>query len=290
MKYGIAVAVALLSMVLPIEIAARQGATETRGMAPVRLLESRKPGGAKKKRPLPKYRRTGAALPAGGESGSEIGVTIWRLRPATRQDPASTREILLKKDKVPGEWTPERLEGAPELRFGQRFRLTVETPHSGYLYVIDRSRYADGAPRDPVLVFPTTGVGGGDNRVFAGRAVEVPSRAEGWFFEIGGSEGLEAEELIVLVAPSKLDLPIGPEPITLTSTQLESWEREWGAPYETYEMIGGTGRVMTSAEKAAWTTDGQLLTQGDPLPQTVYRIASKPNSPLFLRVLVRVRR
>jgi hypothetical protein len=55
-------------------------------------------------------------------------------------------------------------------------------------------------------------------------------------------------------------------------------------------MVGGAGRVVTSAEKAAWTTEGKILTQGDPLPQTVYRIASKPNSPLFLRVLVRVRR
>jgi hypothetical protein len=215
-----------LLLLVPLEIAAQQ--SDTRGMAPVRILESRPKG--KAKRAKPKYKRQGEALPSGGPVGSEIGVTIWRLRPSTRRDPAATREILLKKDKTQSEWTPERLEGAPELQFGQRFRLTVETPHSGYLYVIDRSRYADGVPRNPVLVFPTTSVRGGDNRVFAGRSVEVPPLAEGWFFEIGGGDGLEAEEIVILVAPEKLDVPVGPEPIELTNEQLDAWEREWGAP------------------------------------------------------------
>jgi hypothetical protein len=276
----------VLALLFPPAAAQRQ-AGDTRGMVPIRLLEGRPKG--KAKRTVPRYRRKGSALPAGGSEHSEIGVTIWRLRPSTPNDPPATREILLKtKTDDPSQWTPVRLAGDPALRFGQRFRLSIETPLDAYLYVIDRSRYAGGAAHDPHLIFPTTSIRGGDNRVSAGRAIEIPPERENSYFEIGGDAGLEAEEVIVLVVSKPLDLPIGADPLELTDEQIAGWERQWGAPVESLEMVGGVGRVVTPAEKAAWTNEGQLLTQGDPLPQTVYRIAARPNDPLFLRVVIRV--
>jgi hypothetical protein len=48
------------------------------------------------------------------------------------------------------------------------------------------------------------------------------------------------------------------------------------------EAAGQAGKVLTVAEQQA--SRGAVLTQADPLPQTMYRVESKPGDSLMFRV------
>ena len=78
---------------------------------------------------------------------SVVGVTIWRLRPATRSD--SGERLIVHDDNATKQWVPERISANTKLGAGDRLRISVEAARSGYLYVIDRELYADGSLSEP---------------------------------------------------------------------------------------------------------------------------------------------
>lgn len=276
-----------LAAVLPFWQPVAVAQEDVRGMQDEALYTSRPRGKGRRGAPI-RFRRTGPSI-ATPDRTAAVGVTIWRLRPARSEDPAAVRDILYGEASSGGEWTPERVTGEPELEVGQRFRLSVETPRRGHLYVVNRPMYADGAARPPVLIFPLTRIRGGDNRVFPGRVFEIPSRADRpSYFHIGGGAGLVGEEVLILVTPSPLEVPESSTPVALPSEQVAEWERRWGAPSGAVE-VGGQGLVYTTAEKAAASDAGRVLTQGDPLPQRIYHVASPRGAPLLLRLVIRVR-
>ena len=110
------------------------------------------------------------------EGVRQVGVTIWRLRPSTAADTGA--RLLVQDNAGSGEWTPERVSATSTLRNGDRVRLAVESPQAGYLYVIDRERYASGERGAPYLIFPTSRTHGGDNQVTAGKLVEIPGQED----------------------------------------------------------------------------------------------------------------
>jgi hypothetical protein len=55
-------------------------------------------------------------------------------------------------------------------------------------------------------------------------------------------------------------------------------------------MEGGAGQTMTEKEQAAGANGSQELTQDDPAPQTVYRVAIKPENPIILSVPLKFRK
>src|SRR6266542_1588467 len=94
-------------------------------------------------------------LPAEQAEGEMIGLTIWRLRPSRPADTRDARLLLEEGSSKEVEWTPERVEADTIFAPGERVRLSIETPRDGYLYIIDREQYTDGAVRDPYLLFPS---------------------------------------------------------------------------------------------------------------------------------------
>ena len=119
-------------------------------------------------------------------------------------------------------------------------RLSIELPRTGYLYVIDREQYADGTMSEPYLIFPTD-LTSGENRVTAGRVVEIPNQSDDHaYFEVhslreAGQSPQIAEALTVLVMPAPLkDLPKrapgDDAPLQLTKAQVEQWERVKPSP------------------------------------------------------------
>src|SRR3954469_7238132 len=126
----------------------------------------------------PVYRRMGATrlgrrgtrLPA----TEEIGVTVWRLRPARDNDDGARVVVMDGLKQV--QYTPERIEAETPLNVGDRVRITVESPRPGFLYIIDREQYADGSLGEPVMIFPTLHTRGGDNRVMPGRLIDIPAQ------------------------------------------------------------------------------------------------------------------
>ncbi len=220
---------------------------------------------------------------------SEIGVTIWRLRPAAANDAGA--RILVQEASETTQWTPVRVSSTTRLHAGDRVRLTLESPQRGYLYVIDRERYASGERGKPYLIFPTTRTRNGDNKVMAGRPIDIPAQSDQPnFFTLRRSRPDQAEEeLTVLLTPQPLQgIAIGPSALTLPEDLVSAWEKQWGGSKpEVFELSGGAGRPWTPAEQNAAAGGTRLLTQDDPPPQTVYRVAVKPGAPLAVQVRLR---
>ncbi len=216
-----------------------------------------------------------------------VGVTLWRLRPAGAQDEARGVVVPASDQK----WLPERSEVDVPLKEGQRVRLSIEVSRPGYLYVIDRERYADGRLGEPQLVFPTLRLRGGDNAVQAGRVIEVPDlRDSPPCFTLKRSRADHVgETLLLLVTQEPLaGITIGREAQALSRQQVEEWEKAWRVPHRKLETPGGAGRAYTPVEHAAGESATRLLTRDEPLPQTLYRVEGKGGQPVLVSVDLRM--
>lgn len=219
---------------------------------------------------------------------TQLGLTIWRLRPSKAADTGA--RIIVQESDETVEWTPERVEANSPLRVGERIRISIEAPSTGYLYVLDREQYADGTFSEPYLIFPTTRTRGGDNRVTAGRVIEIPGQEDrpNYFRLRQSRPNQTAEVLTVLVTTQPLEgLTFGAQAQVLRQEQVAKWEKDWSAPAERFELVGGAGKTWTKAEQAAGIDGTRLLTQEDPSPQTIYRIATKPGEPILVKVALR---
>ncbi|MFN2578961.1 MAG: hypothetical protein ABR607_14875 [Pyrinomonadaceae bacterium] len=238
----------------------------------------------------PKSSAPNADTPSPGTSFVEVGVTFWRFRRSAATD--KTKELVEEEDSGPTEWTLERIEEGTPLAPGQRVRLSIESlTRSGYLYVIDREQYADGSLGDPALIYPTQ-KSSDANYVKAGRLIYIPS-ATGKF-RIKPSEGAKVhvgELVTVVVSAQPLIKPdqLGAKAIKLPRQQVADWEKQWGAKAARFELDGGAGQAMTEKEQAAGKAGSQELMQDDPAPQTVYRLALKPDNPLIISVPMKFR-
>jgi hypothetical protein len=249
-----------------------------------RPAKGRTPSTARYKRVSKSAGESESALPPGA-AYAQLGVTLWRFRPATSAD--KTKELVEEDDGPATEWTLERIEEGTPLTPGQRVRLSIESlSRDGYLYVIDREQYADGTLGDPLLIFPTRKTAD-SNRVKAGQLIYIPSATGKFRIKPSeGSKGHIGEAVIIIVAPKPLinDDQLGPRAIKIPRQQLESWEAEWGRIATKFEMEGGAGQAMTRTEQTVGSDSSQMLTQDDPAPQTVYRVATKPDRPIIVTV------
>jgi len=82
-----------------------------------------------------------------------VGITLWQLLPWEARDAGVPR--LLLQDAPSGkmvEYVPHRIRLDQPLHDGDRVRVAIEFPQEGFLYVVDRERYRDGALGDPYLI------------------------------------------------------------------------------------------------------------------------------------------
>lgn len=245
------------------------------------FVESRKA-----RRPTPKP-IVGNAQPA--VTGSEfIGVTIWRLRPATEKDPPSAPRRT-GKDGV--EYVEETAAADTVFREGEFLRLSVEYPPLGryYLYWIDCEEYRDGSFSPPKLIYPGKSMPPDGNVLTPGRPVYLPAAEDPFpYFRLKRKPDRQdqvSERLTLLISREPL-LPdavpfVGPR--SQDSAQITKWEKEWGVDRqpERYESYAGAGRIRTEAE----TKD---LDPAAPFAQTFYRVAVKPNGKVALVVRLKI--
>lgn len=250
----------------------------TRAIVPEKFLKARPSSSAgAKTASRPNYRpiaRTKGAAPLSADA-IEIGVTLWRLRPARPGEPA---RLLIQEAASSTSWTPERVGAGTQLAIGDRVRLSVESPRAGYLYIVDREQYADGTTSAPYLVFPTSRTRGGDNRVMGGRLVELPAQDDRPpFFTVKPSRPDQTGERLTLIITDK-PLPgvtIGDQPVDLPAEQVTEWEARGSGDVQQLEMVGGAGRAWSAVEQRAGADATRLLTQEDPPPQTLFRVQSR---------------
>lgn len=246
----------------------------------------------------PVYRRTGnVRLPGSRRNNSpaateEIGITVWRLRPAREGEEGG--RVLVFDGLKQSPYTPERIEASTPLNIGDRVRITIESPRPGFLYIIDREQYADGSLGEPMLIFPTKQTRGGDNRVLPGKLIDIPAQEDQYSYftaqPAGDRRDQVAEVLTVILTPQPLPLTIGPQPLRVSPAQVAEWDKLWGGVAETLELVGGAGRTWTNEEKSAGAANGRQLTQSGPPPQTVYRVARKAGGSLLVTVPLRYSR
>ncbi|MGD0438413.1 MAG: hypothetical protein ABSB86_18295 [Bryobacteraceae bacterium] len=266
-----------------------------RGIVPEDVVQARPPATAPAPvKVKPKYKALDPQVVASlrhSSAASELGVTIWRLRPAAAAD--SGARILVQEGTETAELIPERVSSTSRLTAGDRVRLTLESPERGYLYVVDRERYGSGERGAPYLIFPTIRTRGGDNKVSGGKLIDIPAQSDRPnFFALHRSRPDQVEEeLTVLLTPEPIEgITIGENALALSNAQVAAWEKQWGsAKPEVFELTGGVGKTWTRVEQDAAADGTRLLTQDDPPPQTVYRVAVKPGAPLAVEVRLHYR-
>lgn len=273
-----------------------QGQEQTRGLR-VKKLEESRPASTSTDPHQPRTYRSTTSTSSDSElrktaSASEavIGVTFWQLRPAQSTDNREARLLEHQAGKS-YEWAADRIEVDSPISEGERLRASIESPSTGYLYVIDREQYADGSLGDAFLIFPTARTRGGNNAVVAGRVIEFPAQDDNPpYFTLSRSRaGHVGEMLTMIVSPQPIaELRISSEPIRVASDILAEWEKEWGGRSERFELEGGAGRPYTNAEKTAGGDGSRMLTQSDPLPQTILRLTAKPGTPVLVKVLLKL--
>lgn len=271
---------------------ARPAATPAKPQTPARPGPRRRPSSALIKARL-YARRTPALLAAlkPGFATMEIGVTIWRLRPAAGDDGGA--RVLVMENAQTTQWTPQRIEADTPLQVGERVRISIESPRAGYLYVIDREQYADGSFGDPYVIFPTLRTRGGDNQVRPGRLIDIPAQEDNpSYFTLVPSPSRSdqvAEVLNVIVTPQPLDdLRMGDNPLKLSRSDVAKWEKMWSSEVERFEMVDGAGRMWTRVEQEASSISSpRLLTQEEPAPQTIYRVGSRSKNAFLVTVPLR---
>jgi len=226
--------------------------------------------------------------PPPGKVFAQVGVTIWRFRPATSAD--KTKELVEEEDTPASQWSLERIPEGTLLAPGQKVRLGIESlTRDGYLYVIDREQYADGSFGEARLIFPTKRTPEGGNIVKAGRVIYIPAAPR--YFRIKPSQtskGHVAEVLSILVSAKPLvdAALLAPTAIVIEPAQLASWEKQWQATPTKFEMEGGAGQPMSEAEQAAGLNNAEL-TKSQPVPQTIYRLTIKPEDSVMVTVPLR---
>lgn len=217
---------------------------------------------------------------------NEVGLTIWRFRQASESD--KTKELVEVADNQ--EYVLERIAEGTPLSPGQRVRLSFESlSTTGYLYIVNREVFADGSFGAPKLIFPTRRTLY-HHKVEPGRLIYIPSASSS--FEIIPSDNTKihvGESLTVIISPKPLidDSQLQPRAITLSQNQFDQWLNEWKARTEKFEMEGGIGQTLTQSEKVAANLNSPLLSQADPVPQTVYQLRTKPEQPLLIPLLLR---
>lgn len=269
-----------------------QDASGSRQIVPEEFVKARPNKAAASPARRSSYRSTTTTKTVVTKNGKyeQLGLTIWRLRPTKKTDEGA--RIIVQEGENVNEWTPERIAADTPMKMGERIRFSFESPVPGYLYVIDREQYADGSFGDPYLIFPTTRTRNGDNQVAPGRIIEIPGQDDRPnFFSLKQSRKDQTGEILtVIVAAQPLsEVTIGTNALKLLPETVAQWEKQWGAQTQKFEMNEGVGKAWTKAEQEAGANGTRQLTQEEPAPQTIYRVAVKPGSPMLVKVKMRYR-
>ena len=232
-----------------------------------------------------------------GMTLAQIGLNIWRPRPATSQDDGNiiARETNDVKEEVVYESKGEFIKN------GERFRLSIEamtkgflSEGSGYVYIVNREQNSDGTYGKARLIFPKMNLHDGNNLLKAGQPIILP-QATGRVFEATRKSNQHiAETYTIIISPWKFDLPepLSDKPMILPDNLFADWERQYAKMYRATLKNNGN-KLMTLQEQKIMsreTNDVQeTLTQSDTatFPQTVYRGAVKLGNPAMFTVALK---
>ncbi|MET0649838.1 MAG: DUF4384 domain-containing protein [Pyrinomonadaceae bacterium] len=220
----------------------------------------------------------------------DIGVTLWRLR-TDKLEEAEAGVSFLTADGLKQLVTPVRMSNT-EVQLGDRLRFSIESPRTGYLYVINSTQYTDNSVEEPELIFPTALAGGENNHVKPGLLVFIPALdAKPSYFRVtaeGPAGKVNAGEIVNIIYSAR-PIPelstLSLDKVRISRAMVEKWSSTWGdmARQQQLNLVGGEGRPATIAEHEAAESDGsKALTQDAPKPQMLFRVRANPNGPAMV--------
>ena len=199
----------------------------------------------------------------------KVGVTLWKVERVN--DGRSTAEVA------------RRVEAGTQFHEGDLLRLSIESPRTGYLYVVDRDWLTDGSSGETKLIFPLRG---DDNRLEAGKLIDIPAEHDSPF-KTTPKPNQAGEMLTIIVTKTPLLLPLSTHELPVPNPQLAEWERKWSGMTERFEMIDGVGQARTNEERQAASPRGtRQLTRDDPSPQTIYFLTPRSGDGLLFNLLL----
>lgn len=220
-----------------------------------------------------------------------VGLTLWQLKKvseANKENDLTASRIFAQVDSE--DLIPERIDINKPILAGQKFRFAVEVAQTGYLYIIDQERYNDGTLGDPYLIFPTSKIRQGNNKVKSGISVEVPDQSDKvpYFTLLVNNPKYVGEQLTIVVSPAPIkEIPISATALKLSKEQVENLQKLQSS-VQILNLEGSTNNAYTTIEKMAGKGN-TLLTQQDPLPQTLYQVATKPNTTFVFSIPIAVK-
>ncbi len=234
------------------------------------------------------------------ESFTEIGVTVWKLRPPVGTEAGYMMPVLLE-NKESGLWLAERVGTESVFSAGDKVRFAVESSVPGHLYVFDRETYSDGTFGEPYLIFPESLAE--DNSVGPGLIADIPDQRDDFpYFNIKARQPNHRGELLtVIISPRPLKtFMIDDEgklrnPENLIELELDSeteiFSREDGAnkifsKVESNSTCGVKTRQLERVKSDKPCGNASRLGPDEPLPQSIYRVkmaAGKP-SVIFVKL------
>ena len=219
-----------------------------------------------------------------------LGVTMWKLEQVA-PSPAS-KELLHEKVGSEGlekDWKPVRATGGAGFHLGDHIRISLESGLAGYLYVVDREMQGPNQIGDPKLVFPTTRIRAGDNRIRPGVPIELPDQQDCppyWTLKSGNS-AYSGELVTVFILPNALPVNLDRDSYALQSSLFDQWIKKWKAPVSISE--NAQGQVAATANELAAGNGSKILTHEDPLPQTVYRKSGRNDGSIVVSLPIAVK-
>ncbi|MBI4853424.1 MAG: hypothetical protein HY819_16645 [Acidobacteria bacterium] len=249
------------------------------------------------------------------EEVAALGVTVWKLRPAAKDD--SYRIIDIVGSEAKEEMTPQRVEGKAMLEDGSFFRLGLEIPTQGYLYVFNREQYENSYGK-AYLIYPVESVNGqvDNNYASAGELFFLPKQKESYFFKLNGkgeNGKLFAESFTVIVSEEPLNLsPIkcfdtgkldnrgdrvircSPRLISKEEFDFEAKLKEWSSPTAVAELdlknlTYKKYKSMDVLEIQALKGETKKLSSQAPPPQQIYTVLKKANQPYLVTIPVYIK-
>lgn len=235
-------------------------------------------------------------------SVSELGVTMWKLRPPLKSDSGFKLPVLI--NKLREFWTAERIDTDTPLKSGDRIRLAIESSVSGYLYVVNSEIYSDGTFGEPSVIFPESP--NEDNSVEPGILVDIPDQTEDhpYFVINPRRERYIGELLTVIVSPKPLINLKNDNERKITNLE-ELIELELNAESEIFSRSDVQDKIYTQEEASA-ACGGKIrqltrekstqpcgektrqLTREEPFPQTIYRVKTVTGQPAVAFVRLNV--
>ncbi len=248
-----------------------------------------------RKTTVKRRRSSGQQAPVNAKTAvrTDLGVTLWRLRPPLASDKGVKLPVRVGAKRE--EWTPERVGLDTVFKPGDKVRFAVESSSAGYLYVINSEIYSDGSFGDPYLIFPTQGVG---NRVQPGMLIDIPDQKEDLpYFSINPRDPKYAGELLtVIISPIEIPSLNTDKNGKIVGAEVVE-EMEEGSEVEEFDRTDDLDSVFTIAESTAACgartrsgvvqqsaanpcgTGTRQLTRDEPLPQTILQIKANPGNP-----------